>query len=59
MLLFKFRIAYLFVKYFYTTGSEEIAKEMIKESLALNEEVVLKATNNKLSDREKIMKEMI
>ena len=36
-------------------GSEEIAKEMIKESLALNEEVVLKATNNKLSDREKIM----
>ncbi len=46
--LLKFRIAYLFVKYFYTTGSEEIAKEMIKESLALNEEVVLKATDNKL-----------
>lgn len=46
--LLKFRIAYLFVKYFYTTGSEKIAEEMIRESMALNEEVVLKSTDNKL-----------
>lgn len=46
--LLKFRIAHLFVKYFYTTGSEKIANEMLKESLALNEEVVLKASDNKL-----------
>lgn len=46
--LLKFRIAYLFVKYFYTTGSEEIAEEMIKESLALNEEVASKAKDNTL-----------